>query len=117
MQAVLDYPKITVISPQGCLSAKNALEVETNLTKALAQDGVSILLVNLEYVESLDSAGLMALVSALKLAQKLGRRLSLCSLSPSLKIIFELTQVDRIFEIYEGKEAFEAAYLCLESVH
>ncbi len=111
MQAVLDYPKITVISPQGCLNAKNALEFETKLTKALAQEGISILLVNLERVESLDSAGLMALVSALKLAQKLGRRLSLCSVSQSLKIIFELTQVDRVFEIFEGKAAFEAAYL------
>jgi len=53
----------------------------------------------------------MALVSALKLAQKLGRRFSLCSVSPSLKIIFELTQVDKVFEIFEGKAAFEAAYL------
>ncbi|WP_017315334.1 STAS domain-containing protein [Mastigocladopsis repens] len=114
MQAVLDYPKITVISPQGCLNAKNALEFETNLTKALAQDGISILLVNLEYVESLDSKGLMALVSALKLAQKLGRRFSLCTVPPSLKIIFELTQLDQIFEIFQGQAAFEAACLSTE---
>lgn len=114
MQAVLDYPKITVISPQGCLNATNALEFETNLTKALAQEGISTLLVDLEGVESLDSAGLMALVSALKLAQKLGRRFALCSISASLKIIFELTQLDRVFEIFEGKAAFEAGCLSME---
>lgn len=111
MQALLDYPKISAISPQGCLNATNALEFETNLTKALAQDGISFLLVDLEYVESLDSAGLMALVSALKLAHKLERRFSLCSVSPSLKIIFEMTQLDRVFEIFEGRAAFEAACL------
>ncbi|MBW4591378.1 MAG: STAS domain-containing protein [Brasilonema angustatum HA4187-MV1] len=109
MQVVLDYPKITVISPQGCLNATNALEFETNITKALSQDGISLLLVDLEYVESLDSAGLMALVSALKLSQKLERRFSLCSVSPCLRIIFEMTQLDRVFEIFEGKAAFEAA--------
>ncbi|ARV61383.1 anti-anti-sigma factor [Nostocales cyanobacterium HT-58-2] len=114
MQAVVDYPKITVISPQGCLNATNALEFETNLTKALAKDGISILLVDLESVESIDSVGLMALVSALKLAQKLGKRFSLCSVSPSLKIIFELTQLDRVFEICERKPVFEAACLSME---
>jgi anti-sigma B factor antagonist len=109
MQALLDYPKITVISPQGCLNATNALEFETNITKALAQDGISFVLVDLECVESLDSASLMALVSALKLSHKLGRRFSLCSVSPCLRIIFEMTQLDRVFEIFEGKAAFEAA--------
>ncbi len=108
MQAVLNYPKITVIRPQGSLNAKNALEFETDLTTALAQDGISILLVDLEQVELLDSASLMALVSALKTAQNLGRRFSLCSISPSIRIIFELTQLDKVFEIFEGQAAFEA---------
>jgi anti-sigma B factor antagonist len=55
--------------------------------------------VDLEQVESLDSAGLMALVSGVKLAQRLGLSLSLSSVSPTLKIIFELTQLDKVFEI------------------
>ncbi|MBW4630689.1 MAG: STAS domain-containing protein [Iphinoe sp. HA4291-MV1] len=114
MQLLLDYPKITVISPQGCLNATNALEFETNVTKTLAQDGISFLLVDLEYVESLDSAGLMALVSVLKLAQKLERRFSLCSVSPCLRIIFEMTQLDRVFEIFEGRAAFAAACFSME---
>ncbi|OUL22460.1 MULTISPECIES: STAS domain-containing protein [unclassified Nostoc] len=99
MQAVLKCPKITVIRPQGCLNAANALEFERDLTTALAQDDTSILLVDLAAIESLDSAGLMALVSALKLAGSLGRSLRLCSVSASIRIIFELTQLDKVFEI------------------
>jgi anti-anti-sigma factor len=99
MQAVLKCPTITVIRPQGCLNAANALEFERDLTTALAQDDTSILLVDLAAVESLDSAGLMALVSALKLAGSLGRSLRLCSVSTSIRIIFELTQLDQVFEI------------------
>lgn len=109
MQAVLKYPKITVIRPQGCLNAYNAWEFERELAKALTQDGISLLLVDLEDLGSLDSAGLMALVSALKLAGSLGRSFQLCSVSPSIRIIFELTQLDRVFEIWEGEPELAAA--------
>ncbi|MGI2902422.1 STAS domain-containing protein [Tolypothrix sp. VBCCA 56010] len=102
MQAVLESAKIAVFRPQSCLNAANALEFERDLTAALTQNDISILVVDLAAVESLDSAGLMALVSALKLAQSLGRRFSLCAVSPAIKIIFELTQLDEVFEIIEG---------------
>ena len=100
MQAVLKCPQITVIRPQGCLNASNALEFERDLTTALTQDDTSILVVDLAAVESLDSAGLMALVSGLKLAGSLGRSLRLSSVSPAIRIIFELTQLDQVFEIF-----------------
>lgn len=99
MQAVVSHPTFQVIHPQDSLNAVNALAFEHNLTAILRQDGVKALLVNLEAVESLDSAGLMALISVLKLSQSQGQRFSLCSVSPSLRIIFELTQLDRVFDI------------------
>lgn len=109
MQAIIDERTITVIRPQGSLNAASALAFEQDLTTVLTQDRSSVLLVDLEQIESLDSAGLMTLVSALKLAQQLKWRFSLCSVSPSLRIIFELTQLDRVFEIFEDEAAFDAA--------
>ncbi|WP_373529207.1 STAS domain-containing protein [Nostoc sp.] len=103
MQAVLNYPKIAVIRPQGSLNAANALEFERDMTTALAQNDVSILVVNLAAVESLDSAGLMAFLSAHKLAISLGRSFRLCAVAPSIRIIFELTQLDKVFEILDGE--------------
>jgi anti-sigma B factor antagonist len=103
MQAVLNYPKIAVIRPQGYLNATNALEFERDMTTALAQNGISILVVDLAAVESLDSAGLMALLSIHKLALSLGRGLRLCAVAPSIRIIFELTQLDSVFEIFDGE--------------
>ncbi|MEH1967065.1 MULTISPECIES: STAS domain-containing protein [unclassified Nostoc] len=103
MQAVLNYPKIAVIRPQGCLNGANALEFERDMTTALAQNGISILVVDLAGVESLDSAGLMALLSTHKLALTLGRSCQLCAVAPSIRIIFELTQLDRVFEILDGE--------------
>ncbi len=101
MQAVLNNPKITVIRPQGSLNAAIALDFEQELIVAVSQQGDNFLLIDLEQVESIDSAGLMALVSALKLSQRLGQRFSLCSISPSIRIIFELTQLDQVFEILD----------------
>lgn len=103
MQAVLKSPNIQVIRPYGCLNATNALEFERDLTTTLAQEDVGGLYVDLANVESLDSCGLMALVSALKLAQNLGKGFQLYSVSPAIRIIFELTQLDGVFEIFEYK--------------
>lgn len=102
--AVLTYPKFSVIRPQGSLNAANALEFERDLTAALMLDSSTVLLVDLKQVECLDSAGLMALVSALKLAQSLNKSLTICSVSPAIRIIFELTQLDRVFEFVQNEE-------------
>ena len=108
MQTITAYPKITVIRPYGPFDASNAVQFQHQITTA-AQEGHTCILVDLEQVESLDSAGLMVLVYGLRLAQALEQRFSLCSVSPSIRIIFELTQLDQVFEIFESGAAFEAA--------
>lgn len=102
VQAVLSYPKSKVIRPQGnFFNATNALEFERDLHAAIRQADAQTLLVDLGAVESIDSAGLMTLVSALKFSQSQGQRFCLCAVSPALRIIFELTQLDRVFEILD----------------
>lgn len=109
MQTILACPQSYVIRPCGLLNASNAIEFQRQVTTAVAQEGHTSVVLDMEQVESLDSAGLMALVSGLRLAQALNRRFSLCSVSPSIRIIFELTQLDGVFEIFESLTAFEAA--------
>lgn len=108
MQSVLIRPQTAVIRPSGAINAANASEFQNQLTEAVLSDKYSAVVVDLSQVEALDSAGLMALVSALNLSQVRQKRLSLCSVSLSIRIIFELTQLDRVFEIFESFSAFEA---------
>jgi anti-anti-sigma factor len=103
MPATVNNAKITVISPNGSLNATNSLEFEQELTTALTQNVNTILLIDLEEVESIDSAGLMVLVSGLKLTQKLGHRLVLGKVSPAVRIILEVTQLDQVFEVFVGQ--------------
>lgn len=100
MQAILNNPKITIVRPQGSLNAVNGLKLEEELSIALNQTKSTIVLIDLKEVDLIDTAGLMTLVSALRKAKQLEQRLRLCSVSPSHRIIFELTQLDRVFEIY-----------------
>lgn len=109
MQSVLTRPQATVICPQGFVNAANAAALQNQLAIAVESTQNSALLIDMRDVESLDSAGLMVLVSTLSLAQTQNKRFSLCSISASIRIIFELTQLDRVFEIFENLAAFEAA--------
>lgn len=98
---------LTILQPSGHVNASNASEFQRQLTTAIASQQHSVL-VDMSRIESLDSAGLMALISALTLAQSLKRRFSLCGVTPSIQMIFELTQLDGAFEIFESREAFAA---------
>jgi len=99
--------QLTVIQPSGHVNAANAVEFQQQLTTAVSS-GERPVLVDMHRVESLDSAGLMAVVSAFRLAQSRKQRFSLCCLAPSIRIIFELTQLDEAFEIFESRDAFTA---------
>lgn len=101
--------QFTTFRPEGFLSAANAAEFLDRLTIEIKSSVDSALLVNMEAVEFMDSAGLTALIKAFRLAESLGHRFSICSLAPSVRIMFELTQLDKAFEIFEDQRAFQVA--------
>ena len=103
------YTEFTAFQPQGYLSAANAEDFLDRLTLEVKTSSHSALLVDMEKVEFIDSAALMALIKAFRLAESLGQRFVLSSLAPSVRMMFELTQLDNAFEIFENKESFKAA--------
>ena len=105
MQTVLVRPQTAIIQPLGSLHSGNVVTFQHQLDAAIASETHSSLLVDMAKVESIDSDGLMALVAALSMSQRLNKRFSLCSISHSVRIILELTQLDRAFEILEGRSA------------
>ncbi len=109
MSKRLKLTKIVTIEPKGQIDAANASDFHQQLTDALKSQASSLLLVDMNQVEFIDSAGLMVLVRAFRQASTLGRPLSFCSISAPVRIILELTQLDRVFEIFENRCAFELA--------
>ncbi|MEQ8754992.1 MAG: STAS domain-containing protein [Coleofasciculus sp. G1-WW12-02] len=100
--------KLSIVRPTGQVNASNALEFDHQLKSAILSDRYSTVLIDMEQVESLDSAGLGILVSALRLAQQRNQRFSICRVGDSVRIIFELTQLDQAMEIFDSYEAFLA---------
>jgi anti-sigma B factor antagonist len=107
MQSVLVRPQAAIVRPCSAINAANAAEFQNQVTEAVLSEQHSAVVVDLSQVESLDSTGLMVLVSALNLSKVREKQLILCSLSVSIRLIFELTQLDRVFEIVETVAAFE----------
>ncbi|MEG4342603.1 STAS domain-containing protein [Microcoleus sp. A003_D6] len=112
MQTLLADRPITVIRPLDHLNAATCGEFQRQLTTAIAAPGVVTVLVDFGEVTFIDSAGLMALVSGLKQAKKMGRRFSICSVSAGIRMVLELSQLDRVFEIFENVDSFEAENSC-----
>ena len=92
---------LAIVQAQGSLNASNAHAFHSSLIQQIPSDLASGLVVDMSQVESLDSAGLIALVTALKQARQLQKRLCLFSVPPAIRILFELTQLDRAFEMVD----------------
>ena len=116
MHATLCQHAVTIVQLQSPPHSTYASDFKAQLTATnISAHQDSILLVDLAQIESIDSSGLMALVLLLQQSQEIGRRLILCSVSPAIRIIFELTQMDRVFEIFDNRAAFQAK-LCSSEI-
>lgn len=104
MTNTLMSQNIATVEPEGYISAANAPQFLEQLTAVVSQENKEILLVDLNKVEFLDSAGLMVFVKVFRMTQKLGRRLIICSVAPSVRMVFELTQLDKVFEIFDSRQ-------------
>jgi anti-sigma B factor antagonist len=68
------------------------------------------LVVNLERVTFIDSTGLATLVQGMKRSRQHGGDLLLCRLQQPVRLVFELTRLDRAFEVLPTEEDAVAAF-------
>jgi anti-anti-sigma factor len=59
----------------------------------------------------MDSSGLGALVLSLKTVRSAGGKIFICSINDQIKMLFELTDMDRVFEIFNNREELEQKIL------
>lgn len=103
------------LQPQGRLDLQGGEWLQQQL-KTIAPRRYKVWVIDLSEVESIDSPGLSALISGLKLARESNARLVLCSLRPSARLIFEITQLDRAFDIFESYDALLTALVVPNSI-
>jgi anti-sigma B factor antagonist len=88
----------------GRLDARNAQTIKETL-KQLIDGGIVYLVVDLAQVPFIDSAGLAALVSALKSTRRVGGNVLLSGIQPQARTVLSLTMLDQVFTIHPSVEA------------
>ncbi len=95
--------QIKVLTLNGRFDALTSAEVQTWLEDATKAKPAQIV-VNLGAVTFIDSTALSTLVAGMKRARQADGDLRLCKLQQPVRMIFELTRLDRAFEIFPGEE-------------
>jgi anti-sigma B factor antagonist len=92
---------IQIFDLEGDLDSRSSWVAKEEIRTAIAQ-GQKRILINLENVPYMDSAGLGMLVSALKSARENKGGIFLASLTDQVRMVIELTRLDRVFTIFES---------------
>lgn len=89
---------VMVVAVQGDLDATTSGDLSQSMDQLL-KDGRRRFVLDLKEVKFVDSAGLSTLVRCLKRARGEGGELHLAGLQSAVKRTFELTRLDRSFDI------------------
>ena len=97
---------VQVIEPEGILDGTKTDKFRQEINESV-KTGANIILVDFTNVTFMDSSGLGALVLSLKTIRSADAKLFICSINEQIKMLFELTSMDRVFEIFSSREEFE----------
>lgn len=93
---------VTILDLAGRFEAATVPQVEPWIREATAAPPAKVL-VNLSGVSFMDSSALALLVQGMKRSRQQGGDLRLYGLQQTVRIIFELTRLDKAFEIYASE--------------
>lgn len=86
---------VAVVSPLGRIDSSTSPAVERACDEQIAR-GITKLLFDLAHVDYVSSAGLRVFLVAGKKAQRVGGRIALCNLQPTVREILAIAGFDRI---------------------
>ncbi|MBW4683305.1 MAG: STAS domain-containing protein [Microcoleus vaginatus WJT46-NPBG5] len=106
-------PVVKVVQPSGILDGPKGNQLRREISDVV-ESKPDIVLIDLQDVPFMDSSGLGALLSAMKMVRTVGGKLFVCSINPQVKMLFELTKMDRVLESFADKDEFNKAILKTE---
>jgi anti-sigma B factor antagonist len=93
----------TFVDITGDITLYNSPEVRRVLLDLLKAKRVPRVIVNLEKVKYIDSAGVASLVEGLKTSRDLKSGFALYGLSKTAREVLELTRLIKVFEVYDNE--------------
>jgi anti-sigma B factor antagonist len=96
-------PDVTVIQPRGRLTMVSASSLRKQL-QGVVDGGSNHIVVDLSTTEFIDSSGLGALISGLKMARQAGGDLRIAAAPQQVCTVLELTNLDRVLPAYDSAD-------------
>jgi|SRR5579883_133677 anti-anti-sigma factor len=96
---------VKIFEPSGILDGIRGNELRLKITEAI-NNGADIVLIDLKDVKFIDSSGLGTLVSVMKIVNTASSQLFLCSVNGQIKMLFELTKMDKVFKNFADQDEF-----------
>ncbi|NET01079.1 MAG: STAS domain-containing protein [Sphaerospermopsis sp. SIO1G2] len=101
---------VIVLKPKERLDITTAWQFRLKLQECISKLSHHVI-VNLEQVDFIDSSGLTSLVAGMRDADKVQGSFSICNVHPEAKLVFEVTMMDTVFEIFDTElEAVKAIF-------
>jgi anti-anti-sigma factor len=100
----IDFNRHIILKPRHRFDIEAANLIKQQFAQ-IDGDRYPIWAIDLKDVEFIDSSGLGALAVGHKTARQRGCRLLIFNLQPTVRLIFEITQLDRVFEIVDSLDA------------
>jgi anti-sigma B factor antagonist len=88
----------------GEIDINSSPAIKKSFDKLISQKAPKVI-VNLSKVTYVDSSGLATMVEMLKNMRSYGGRMRLACMSPKIKSLFEITKLEKLFEILTDEEA------------
>ncbi len=94
---------LILIEPDGHLTLTNAQEL-MRAVQSVPRGAAPVIVVNMEHVGVVDSAGIGAMVKAQKYVRAIGGTLCLAGLRPEIHRMFQMMNLHHVFEMFETVE-------------
>lgn len=98
-----DDTTVIVLAPSGRLDITTAWQFRLKLQECISKFSPHVV-VNLSQVNFIDSSGLTSLVAGMRDADKVKGSFRICNVHPEAKLVFEVTMMDSVFEIFETED-------------
>ena len=95
--------KYLIVYPKGRLDLAISSQVEDELNN-LVSSGHSHIILNMKDVEYMSSSGFRACISVLRKLKVVNGSLKICNVQPDVNRIFEVIELDSLFDVYKTEE-------------